>query len=240
MDQIALEPTYKNGRDPIPLEGLLANLPIFHKVSQLQVYTIASLTRARKVRRGGTLYRRGESLAGVIVVGYGVLKLSLRRPDGEEKVVRFLGANESFGECTVLLDRPCPVDLVALEDSMIAEIPAPPLLRLIEREPRFARNLVRLLSEKCLGLLSELESSLQQSALQRLAAYLASLAVPNGGPGAWIARLPASKTAVAARLGITKETMSRLLHELADRRLIAVARREIEVHDLPQLTQIAG
>lgn len=240
MDQFALATTHKNGRDPRALEGLLSNLPIFHQVARLQVCAIASLARARNVRRGSTLYHRGERLVGVIAVGYGIMKLALRRRDGEEKVVRFLGANETFGECVALLDRPCPVDVVALEDSMIAEIPAAPLLRLIERDPRFANNVMRSMAERFLGLLAEHESSLQQSALQRLAAYLASLAEPNGHPDTWVARLPASKTAVAARLGITKETMSRSLRELTNRGLISVSGREIQILDGARLAWIAN
>jgi CRP-like cAMP-binding protein len=228
-----------NGRDPRLLEGVLSNVPLFHRVSRPQISTIASFSRIRQVRRGAYLCRQGTPLAGVIVVGFGIMKLALRRLDGEEKVVRFLKANESFGECPVLLDRPCPLDVVALENSMVAEIPAAPLQRLMELDPRFAGNVVRSMAENFLQLLADYESSLQQSALQRLATYLKSLAEPNGSPGTWVSRLPASKTAVAARLGITKETMSRSLRELSNRGLIEVAQREIEVRDLAGLSQIA-
>ena len=228
-----------NGRDLRLLGGVLARLPIFQHATRQQIGTVTTLCRVRHLHRGAVLCHQGERLGGMIAVGYGILKLALRRLDGEEKVVRFLNANETFGECSVLLGRPSPVDVVALEDSMIAEIPAAPLHRLVELDPRFAGSLVRSMAEKFLDLLAELESSVQQSALQRLAAYLESLAVPNGAPDTWIARLPASKTAVAARLGITKETMSRSLRELANRGLIAVAQREIEVRDLHALAQVA-
>ena len=238
MDRISITPMNGTRAHAHPIEGLLSKLPWFHDLSRAEVGEIASFSRARQVRRGAALCRQNERLTGVIAVGYGILKLALRRPDGEEKVVRFLGPGETFGECSVLLDRPCPVDVVALEDSMIAEIPAAPLHRLIELDSRFAGNIVRSMAEKFLDLLGELESSVQHSALQRLAAYLASLAVPNGRAGTWIARLPASKTAVSARLGITKETMSRSLRELASRGLIAVAQRDIEVRDLQALAQV--
>jgi len=238
MDDITIEPITGNGRDLRLLEGLLSSLPLFHKVSRAQISTIASYSRTRQLRRGAVLCRRGDRLAGVIALGYGIMKLALRRPDGDEKVVRFLNASETFGLCATLLERPCPVTIVALENSMIVEIPAPPLHRLIELDPRFAVNLVRAMAENFLDLLAEFESSVQQSALQRLAAYLGSLAAPNGAPDTWIARLPASKTAVAARLGITKETMSRSLRELANRGLIAVAQRDIELLDLQALAQV--
>jgi CRP/FNR family transcriptional regulator len=44
-------------------------------------------------------------------------------------------------------------------------------------------------------------------------------------------RLPVSKTLVAARLGVRKETLSRLLRELAGRGLISVTQREVKILD---------
>jgi len=232
------ESTAGNGRQPRLIEGVLTGLPLFRQVPRFHIATIASPTRIRSVRRGTVLFRRGDKLPGVVAFAYGSAKLALRRHDGEERVVRFLGAGEAFGEACALQDRPCPVDVATLSDSMFVTMPPGPLLRLVEQDPAFARNLLRSLADKFLGLLAELETSLQQSALQRLAAYLGTLAEPNGTPGTCVAHLPASKTAVAARLGITKETMSRLLRELANRRLIAVTRRDIEVLDRDALAQV--
>ena len=232
------ESTAGNGREPRLIEGVLTGLPLFRQVPRFQITNIASHSRIRSVRRATVLFRRGDKLPGVIAFAYGSAKLALRRHDGEERVIRFLGAGEAFGEACSLQDRPCPVDVATLADSMFVVMPPAPLLRLVEQDSTFARNLVRALSDKFLALLAELEVGLQQSALQRLAAYLTTLAEPNGAPGTCVAHLPASKTAVAARLGITKETMSRLLRELANRGLIAVTRREIEVLDRSALAQV--
>lgn len=228
------------GRDPRLLEGLLSKLPLFREVAQRHVFQIAAQSRAQRVRRGAVLFRKGERLPGVIAMAYGSAKLALRRNGGDEKVVRLLGANETFGETSVLLDRPCPVDVVALADSMLAIIPPAPLLRLLEHDLGFARNVVRILGERFLGLLEEFEASVRQNGVQRLASYLDSLAQPNGAPGSWIVHLPANKTTVAARLGVTKETMSRLLRELTNRELITVSRREIVIRDRAGLAQVAG
>lgn len=232
------ESSSANGREPRLIEGVLTSLALFRQVPRFHIATIAGHARIRSVRRGTVLFRRGDRLPGVIAFAYGSAKLALRRHDGEERVLRFIGAGDSFGEACSLQDRACPVDVATLSDSMFVVMPAGPLLRLVEQDSVFARNLVRALSDKFLALLAELEAGLQQSALQRLAAYLNSLAEPNGTPNTCVAHLPASKTAVAARLGITKETMSRLLRELANRRLIAVTRREIEVLDRTALSQV--
>lgn len=222
------------------LEGLLGNLRLFHQVQQRHIARVASQSRTQRVRRGTVLYRKGERLPGVIAVAYGSAKLALRRSGGDEKVLRFLGPNETFGEATVLLDRPCPVDVVALADTMVAVIPPQPMLWLMAQDFEFARNVACSIGENLLNMLGELQSSVQQNGVQRLASYLDSLAEPHAGNGGWIVHLPVSKTAVAARLGVTKETMSRLLRDLAGRGVIAVSRREITIVDRARLAQIAA
>ena len=44
---------------------------------------------------------------------------------------------------------------------------------------------------------------------------------------------------IAARLGVTKETFSRLLRELGQRKVVSVARREITLLDRERLADIA-
>ena len=170
-------------------------------------------------------------MPAVLALAYGSAMVALRRPDGGRRTVRFIAARECFGLATALHNRPCPVDVIALADSLVIAVPVPPLLRLLGMDPGFTRDLLRELSDNYLALLEEIQQSVQKNAVQRLASYLASLAEPNGTPHTWIARLPVSKTILADRLGITKETMSRLLRELMAQGAIEVARRDITILD---------
>ena len=74
----------------------------------------------------------------------------------------------------------------------------------------------------------------------RLAAYLESIAEPTAAPQVWSARLPVSKTALAARLAMKKETLSRLLQRLARRGVIAVAQRDITILDRARLAEASS
>lgn len=222
------------------LEGVIASLPAFRQLSRKDLDTLANHSQLRESRRGAVIVGRGERMPGVIALAYGTAKLALRRANGDEKVVRLLGPGENFGLAATLLDRPCPVHLVALSNSLVATIPPVPLLRLMEQDIGFARGVARALAERVLQLVGELEASVQQSGLQRLACYLDSLAEPNGQPGSWIARLPTTKTTIAARLGIKKETLSRMLRELASRGLIAVSGPQVDILDRAGLAGLAG
>jgi CRP-like cAMP-binding protein len=232
--------TNGNGRDPRLIEGVVSNLPLFRDVGHSHVAFVASYGRIEHCRRGALIARQGERLPGVIAVAYGLAKLVLPRRRGEEKVLRFIGANESFGEAAALLDRPSPVDVVALEDAMLAVIPVRPLKQLQERDLTFANNLVKALAAGLLRLVAEIDASVGRSSAQRLAAYLESLAEPETGSEACAIELPVTKTTLAARLGITKETMSRLLRDLKEQGLIAMTRGNITILDRARLAGLSG
>ncbi len=218
------------------LEGVIANMPMFRQVARPNLAELARHARVQHVRRGGTVCRRGEMMNCFFGLAYGLVKLSLRADGGDEKVLRLVGPGETFGEALVFRERPNPLDAVALADTMLVVFPAQAVNALIERDPNFARGLLSSLSERLHNMVAEVEASTLLSARQRVVAYLDSLAA-NGAAGR--VRLPATKTVIAARLGVTKETFSRLLRELANQGLIAVDKRDIVLRDRPRLAEIA-
>lgn len=123
---------------------------------------------------------------------------------------------------------------------MLAVIPVRPLKQLQERDLTFANNLVKALAAGLLRLVAEIDASVGRSSAQRLAAYLESLAEPETGSEACAIELPVTKTTLAARLGITKETMSRLLRDLKEQGLIAMTRGNITILDRARLAGLSG
>jgi CRP/FNR family transcriptional regulator, dissimilatory nitrate respiration regulator len=222
------------------LEGVIANMPMFRDVRPSELAQIASHARSRALRRGAAACRLGDPMPSILVVAYGLLKLSLPRAAGEERVVRFVGANESFGEAPALLERPAPFDATALSDSLLVVIPRQPVLRLLEHHPAVAHKLIANLAESYLSLLQELQALAQRNGVQRLASYLVSLAEPQQNAAGLRVRLPASKTTVAARLSIQKETLSRMLRDLTERGCIRVEGREITILDRAHLDGLAA
>ena len=221
------------------LERLIAAQPPFQALSRQDIAAVVSHSQVVEVRRGAAIARRGERMAGVIVLGSGAAKLSLRRSNGEESVLRLMGPGEIFGLAATVLDRPCPADVLALEPSLAAIVPPMPVHKLMETHAAFARGVAHALAGRLLELVAELESSVQHSSAQRLACYLLSIASAAGNGHPDLSRLPATKTTVAARLGVKKETLSRLLHTFIEHRLIAVQGRDIALLDRPGLAQVA-
>ena len=224
-------------REPRLLEGVLSNVPLFRGIGQHQVAELAARAKAMHFRRGATVCGRGRCLPGLYAVAYGQVKLSFRG-EGEERVARIAGPVETFGLAAAILARPAPYEATALDDSLLVMVPSAAVSQLIDHDPRFARAVIADLAERTLLLLAEVESGALHGGVQRLAGYLDALAGDSANRTCTV-RLPTTKTVIASRLGIKKETLSRLLRDLAHRGLIAVEQREIAILDRMGLAAIA-
>lgn len=215
-------------------ERLIGNLPLFRQVAREHLAQLAKETIIHQLKRGAVVCRRGELLACFHAVAHGQVKLVLRAANGEERVLRIVGPGDTFGEALVLRPQPNPLDAVALSDALVLELPARPVNALLERDPHFARGMLARLAQRMHELVAELETCTLLNARQRIASYLLGLPGAEGR-----IRLPVTKTLIASQLGVTKETLSRLLRELSDRGLIQIHNRNIVVRDRARLSGVA-
>jgi len=238
--EAALIPT-ANRDHRLLVEGVIGNLTLFRGTTPGQIAAVASRSWALAAGRGEVLAGQGERLPGVFAVAYGHIKLTLCNASTEvERVLRLVSAGQVFGISTALLGRPSQYTALALMESKLIVIPPMAIYALLDCDPRFARGMVENLAETAFALVTEIESATLRGAAHRLASYLASLPRAKGQPGACTVRLPMSKTLIAARLGMKKETLSRLLRSLARQGLIEVRRDEIALLDRERLASLSS
>ena len=222
-------------RDERLVHGVVANLPLFCGVLPAQLATVTRQCRSMPAARGETVTTQGTLLPGILALAYGSVKLVMRRPDRPERLLRVIGALQIFGESSALLGRGSSYNAVALQESKLIVIPTTSLLALLEYDARFARRLVLAMAEREVELYAEMQAATLLSSTQRLASYLKELAGAER-----TLSLPFSKTLVAARLGMKKETLSRLLRDLVEQRVIDVTHRDIAILEPARLDELAG
>lgn len=221
------------------IQATLDRLRLFRDCTYAERVLLAARSRAMAVGRGEEFVRRAEPLPGLMAVAYGTIKLRLANGN-RERVIRLVRPAETFAESAALLGRPSPFDAVALAGSKIVAIPPDAVLELIERNPRVARAAMLLLAERHLRLVEQLHANATHRGLQRLAAYLESVAEPDADGGCARACLPGTKTMLASQLGMSKETLSRLLRALAERGVVATSRQDIAIVDRAGLSALAS
>lgn len=215
---------------------ILANLPLFQQLSADEIAGLAAGTREIRLSKGRILFQKGSVLEGFYVVARGQVKLAFSSPQGNEKVVSIVGPGQSFGEAVMFMEKPSPVFTQALEDSQLLYIAKYSLFAAIDRDSALARRMLAGLSIRLHGLIEDVESYSLRSSTQRLIGFLLQLAGnPASGPVTF--DLPTSKHVIASRLNLTPETLSRILHGLAEAKLIAVKGRSIAVLDIEGLSR---
>ena len=220
------------------VEDILAELPMFRQVGPVQLHKLARHAELRRAAKDTLLYERGDPATGCYALASGLVKLSMHAADGAEKVLRLVGPGETFAESVMFDRQPHPVNAIVLADSKLVFLPAQSLYDLLDHDRSFARAMLGSLSQRIHMLIADIEAYSLSSGTQRIAAFLHSLADPSEPAPARV-RLPANKTVIASRLGITKETFSRLLHDLTVQGLVEVSRRDIALLDPQRLAELA-
>ncbi len=204
----------------LPFAAPLGRLPIFAGLDRDTLAKVASASRARAYAAGETIAREGEPVRAFFAVLSGSVRIFRVAPDGREHVLQRVRAGQTFAEAAVLSMKRYPATSVAMEDDThVVEIGAETFLHLFDGDTRVAKAMVASLSTWLLRMLGRVEELTVLSAGARLARYVLDLPSTSGEEGLTV-ELPLAKKDLAANLGITPETLSRLLRKWQDRGVV--------------------
>jgi CRP/FNR family transcriptional regulator, anaerobic regulatory protein len=200
------------------------------------------LTRLkRKVARGATLYRTGDHFDAVYAVRSGAFKSVGISRNGLEKVTGLHLPGEVMG-LEAISTRKHRYEAIALEDSEVCVIPFAQLTQLALRLPELQAQLLRTVSgdisrdQALMLLLGSLDAE------QRLAAFLLSLSkrYQNLGYSPTRFSLRMTREEIGSYLGLTLETVSRVMSRLNRNGVIKAQQRDIELKDHQALEEKVG
>ncbi len=198
------------------------------------------IERRRKVVRGTHLYRMSDPFTNLYAVRLGHFKTYQVNAGGEQQVTGFQMAGELLGMDAISTEiHQC--DAVALEDSEVCEIPFLRLEELFVKVPSLLRHFHRIMSSEITREQSAMLLLGNMRADSRLAAFLVNLSTryASRGYSSTCFQLRMSREEIGNYLGLTIESISRLLSKFKKSGWIRVDNREIELLDLPGLRVLA-
>lgn len=150
----------------------------------------------------------------------------------EETVVEFFGAGDLVILPAVLLDSPYLMSARVVDESRVLFVPAERARRAMKNEGALAHAAALHLAGHWRRIIRQVKDLKLRSSTERLAAYLVSLA--DGSGKADSIQLPEDRKLIAARLGMTAESLSRAFSAL---RAVGVGGRgrTVTVADWPGL-----
>lgn len=186
--------------------------------------------------RSDYLYRSGDKFRSLFAIHSGSFKTQILHDDGREQVTGFQMTGEIIGLDAISTDiHAC--EAVAMENSVVCELPYSKLEVLSREIPKLQRHLHKIMSREIVrdqGIMLLLGS---MRAEERLAAFLLNLSQRFAVRGLSATRfqLCMSRQEIGSYLGLKLETVSRAFSHFQHERLINVKIRTVEIVDLAGL-----
>lgn len=191
---------------------------------------------------GQLLRRRGEPLDGVLYLESGRVLLGIAE-EGQSKKMRhqiFVMEGPTWLDAAFALTaRPCCVDMLSDAAVRVVRVPLPAFHNSLSGLPAAARALLRDVADSYCRQSETAVSRLAQAAEARFAQWLLRHAQHTDN-GTLRVTLNQRKCSIAAQLGITPETFSRVLRQLREHGLIAGSGKIIHLSHPGALQSMAG
>jgi CRP/FNR family transcriptional regulator, cyclic AMP receptor protein len=225
----------------MPLRAALARLELFAGARPEDLDAVAALAVERRYADGETLFSRGQSGEGMLVLLQGRIRLSIVSAEGRELILREANPGDVIGEIAAIDGGHRSADAVAVGAVMAGLIAQPLFMRLLAERPALLLPILQVLCSRLRETTDQLESIALYPLEARLARFLLWNLKRHGRTrpdGARVAPLTISQGAIASFVGASRPKVNRLLSAFESAG--AIERRGAIVHcDVAALTRLA-
>lgn len=184
---------------------------------------------------GQALFRQGEPALSVFTVTEGALKSYRILPDGRRQVTGFHFPGDFIGSA---FDEDHSVTVEALENTSVCAFPVRRFDDFVEDHPPMERELYVAAARELAAAKEQMVLLGRKTAIERVASFFLALAERQGFD---LIDLSMNRSDIADYLGLTKETVSRILADLKSSRVIRLqAIERVEILDPARLKRIAA
>jgi len=196
-----------------PTPAVLAQIPLFRRVSAEDRDRLVAVSRLRAFERGDSIFQEGDDSDFFSIVVTGRVKVFKRTPAGNDRILELFGPGGPLGAVAAYESRPYHASAEALEATTCLQIPRQEFFALLEQHPSLVRGLLGSLSLRLVELttrLAELTGGRVESRFARLFLKLADqLGKPERG-GTFIP-MTLARQELADMTGTTIETCIRIM-----------------------------
>ncbi|MDB5840396.1 MAG: transcriptional regulator [Herminiimonas sp.] len=197
--------------------------------------------RRRRIAKDERLYQMGEPFTNLYAIRLGHFKTLQINASGGQQITGFQMAGELLGMDAISTDRH-HCDAAALEDSEVCEIPFALLEELLSHIPTLLHHFHRIMSQEITREQSVMLLLGNMRAEQRFAVFLVNLSARYAARGysSTSFQLRMSREDIGNYLGLTIESISRLLSRFKKQGWLKVDKREVQLLNPAMLKALAA
>ena len=211
---------------------ILKKIPLFAQLNDEQLKKIKALAVERKYPKGKIIFSPLEKAEGFYILRSGKVKV-YKTNKGKEQIIKIFSEPALFGEAASFTGGFFPAWAEAMEDTTVLFLPRDEFLRLLKEDPEISISLITVMAQRLMHLTSIIESLSLKDALSKVAFYI--LQKSEEGKKA----VNFQTNLVAMELGLSKETVSRMLSKLKSLGTIEKSGNKVKIKNLKLLKDLA-
>lgn len=207
---------------------MLDQIPLFAALPTEALARLETLTRQRQVARNTLLMNAGEPAEAMYLIISGAVKVFLSDEDGKEVTLALLETGDYVGEMALIDEQPRSASVITTEDSTLCSLSKSAFNKCLAEHPEIARYLMRELVQRLRDADRKISSLALLDVYGRIAQLLLELATREGNLLVVAERL--SQQEIANRIGASREMVSKIMKDLAQRGHIHVEKKRIIIY----------
>ena len=209
------------------IELYINQSPFFKGLSEENRNELASIGTIKEVKKRDYLFHEGEKGGSMFLLAGGNIQLHKNTEDGREVVIRMIKPGDVFAEVILFEKERYPVSARAVTNADVLVFPREGIHRLLAEEG-FRNDFIAMLMAKQRYLAERIQELTTKDVEHRFFTFLRSQYGKQE-----IIKTPLSKKDIAAAIGTTPESLSRLILRLHDDKIIEWQGKEIRILSNP-------
>ncbi|MFZ7103057.1 MAG: Crp/Fnr family transcriptional regulator [Peptococcaceae bacterium] len=217
---------------------LLKKISLFSELDESLLKAVAGVVEEKRFKKNEVIFLEGDPGAALFFIKSGKVKISKISEGGREVIVHIMGAGDIFAEVTLFQKEAVyPATAEVIDPGEIGMIKNAKLEKLILENSQMALELIRALTTKLLTIQDRIKHLGTNDAVERTVQVLLALAEGHGRKVEQGVELCLNITRhdLAAFVGTTRETISRILSKLNQGKIIDISGKSIIITDLEAL-----
>jgi CRP/FNR family transcriptional regulator, cyclic AMP receptor protein len=202
--------------------ALFRKFPLFADLDDRELAAVAAVAKARRYAKDDVVFYEDESGDVFFLIREGQVKVTMISPEGKEIILSLLGPGDFFGEMALLDDEPRSATVVATQPLELMAIWRSDFLQILADNFSITRKVLAEISRRLRSASSRIESLATMDVYGRLARFFLDLAKEQGKvlDTGYVAVTRPTHQSIANMIGTSRETVSRLIHDLMRQNLL--------------------
>lgn len=219
---------------------VLKRVPIFSGLTGDELKEISCITVSRHYQKHSIVFVEGQELSTFYFIQSGMIKVFRTDPNGNEQMMCILQKGEMFPHVGFFDEIPYPATAQTVTDCELLAISMDGFKRILESNSLIAKSVMKIMDKRLLLMGRRLHNVISGDVRRKVVLALLQLVEEYGihkQDGVYLS-IPLTHQDFANMLGMSRESVSRVLNQLKKDQLLDINRKSILIYDLDALKRL--